>query len=87
MKILCETVGFKEETAMELSYGKKELEQIAKLYGIKGAYKLKKAELIEALLEAIPQKMPEILPMLDEVDISNFEALFNENKIIENDEE
>lgn len=87
MEILCETVGFKEETAMELSYGKKELEQIAKLYGIKGAYKLKKAELIEALLEAIPQKMPEILPMLDEVDISNFEALFNENKIIENDEE
>lgn len=42
MKILCEIVGFKEETVMELSYGKKELEQIAKLYGIKGAYKLKK---------------------------------------------
>lgn len=87
MKILCKTVGLKEETAMELSYGKKELEQIAKLYGIKGAYKLKKAELIEALLEAIPQKMPEILPMLDEKDISNFEGLFNQSKVIQNDEE
>ena len=27
---------------MELAYGKKELEQLAKLYGVKGAYKLKK---------------------------------------------
>lgn len=87
MKILCEIVGFKEETVMELSYGKKELEQIAKLYGIKGAYKLKKAELIEALLEAIPQKMPEILPMLDEIDIKNFEALLNQSKVIDNEDE
>ena len=71
---------------MELAYGKKELEQIAKLYGIKGAYKLKKAELVEALLEAIPNKMPEILPMLDETDIKRFEALFGEDKLVAEDE-
>ncbi|MBP3887675.1 MAG: SEC-C domain-containing protein [Cellulosilyticum sp.] len=71
---------------MELAYGKKELEQIAKLYGVKGAYKLKKAELVEALLEAIPAKMPEILPMLDEVDIERFEALFEQDKIVEENE-
>ena len=67
---------------MELAYGKKELEQLAKLYGIKGAYKLKKAELVEALLEAIPVKMPEILPMLDEADIERFEALFGQDKVV-----
>ncbi len=72
---------------MELAYGKKELEQIAKLYGVKGAYKLKKAELVEVLLEAIPNKMPEILPMLDEVDIKRFEALFGQDMTIEEDEE
>lgn len=71
---------------MELAYGKKELEQLAKLYGIKGAYKLKKAELIEALLEAMPNKMPEILPMLDEEDIKKFEALCEKEKIIGADE-
>lgn len=71
---------------MELAYGKKELEQIAKLYGVKGAYKLKKAELVEALLEAIPNKMPEILPMIDESDIERFEALLNEDKIVEANE-
>lgn len=71
---------------MELAYGKKELEQLAKLYGVKGAYKLKKAELVEALLEAIPVKMPEILPMLDEVDIQRFEVLFDQDKIVEADE-
>ena len=87
MKTLCEIVRVKEETAMELSYGKKELEQIAKLYGIKGAYKMKKAELTEALLEAIPQKMPQILPMLDEEDIIKFEALLGKNKVLENEEE
>jgi len=68
---------------MELAYGKKELEQIAKLYGVKGAYKLKKAELVEALLEAIPNKMPEILPMVDEADIERFEALLDQDKIVE----
>lgn len=68
---------------MELAYGKKELEQIAKLYGIKGAYKLKKAELVEELLEVIPNKMPEILPMVDEADIERFEALLAEDKILE----
>ncbi|MBE6024498.1 MAG: hypothetical protein E7231_15165 [Cellulosilyticum sp.] len=71
---------------MELAYGKKELEQLAKLYGVKGAYKLKKAELVDALLEAIPVKMPEILPMLDEADIERFEALFEQDKIVEADE-
>ena len=71
---------------MELAYGKKELEQLAKLYGIKGAYKLKKAELIEALLEAIPNKMPEILPMLDEADIKKFEALCENEKTVEPNE-
>lgn len=71
---------------MELAYGKKELEQIAKLYGIKGAYKLKKAELTEALLEAIPAKMPEILPMLDEKDLALFEGLFDEDKVVGPDE-
>ncbi len=71
---------------MELAYGKKELEQLAKLYGVKGAYKLKKAELVEALLEAIPVKMPEILPMLDEIDIQRFEALFEQDKMVEADE-
>ncbi len=71
---------------MELAYGKKELEQIAKLYGVKGAYKLKKAELVEALLQAIPNKMPEILPMIDEADIERFEALLNQDKIVEPNE-
>ncbi|MBU3803442.1 MAG: SEC-C domain-containing protein [Candidatus Cellulosilyticum pullistercoris] len=71
---------------MELAYGKKELEQIAKLYGVKGAYKLKKAELVEALLEAIPNKMPEILPMVDEADIKRFEALLSQDKIVEANE-
>ena len=71
---------------MELAYGKKELEQIAKLYGIKGAYKLKKAELIEALLDVIPSKMPEILPMIDEADIERFEKLLNEDKVVEENE-
>lgn len=71
---------------MELAYGKKELEQIAKLYGVKGAYKLKKAELIEALLEAIPNKMPEILPMIDEADIERFEKLLDEDKVVEENE-
>ena len=71
---------------MELAYGKKELEQIAKLYGVKGAYKLKKAELVEALLEAIPNKMPEILPMIDEADIERFEKLLNEEKVVEENE-
>lgn len=71
---------------MELAYGKKELEQIAKLYGIKGAYKLKKAELIEALVEAIPAKIPEILPMLDERDLNLFEGLFEADKEVGKDE-
>lgn len=71
---------------MELAYAKKELEQLAKLYGVKGAYKLKKAELVEALLEAIPVKMPEILPMLDEADIEKLEALFEQDKIVEANE-
>ena len=71
---------------MELAYGKKELEQIAKLYGIKGAYKLKKAELIEALLAAIPAKMPEILPMLDEKDLALFEDLFESEKEVKANE-
>ena len=71
---------------MELAYGKKELEQLAKLYGIKGAYKLKKAELVQALMEVIPVKMPEILPMLDETDIKNFEALLKQDKIVAADE-
>lgn len=71
---------------MELAYGKKELEQIAKLYGIKGAYKLKKAELVEALLEAIPNKMPEILPMLDEKDLTLFEGLFDRDKEVKANE-
>ena len=67
---------------MELAYGKKELEQLAKLYGVKGAYKLKKAELVEALLDTIPKKMPEILPMLDEADIKKFEALCEQEKVV-----
>lgn len=71
---------------MELAYGKKELEQLAKLYGVKGAYKLKKAEIIEALLKAIPAKMPEILPMLDESDIVKFEALLGQDKMVNENE-
>ena len=71
---------------MELAYGKKELEQLAKLYGVKGAYKLKKAELIEALLEAIPAKMPEILPMLDEKDLALFETLLMVDKEVKENE-
>ena len=67
---------------MELAYGKKELEQIAKLYGIKGAYKLKKAELVEALLEAIPNKLPEMLLMLDERDITLFEELLKGDRVL-----
>lgn len=72
---------------MELSYGKKELEQLAKLYGIKGAYKLKKAELIEALLQAIPEKMPEILPMLDTKDLEKLNQLCETPKLVAEDEE
>lgn len=71
---------------MELAYGKKELEQLAKLYGVKGAYKLKKAELVKALLEAIPNKMPEILPMLDEADIEKFEKLCEQEKVVGSNE-
>ncbi len=71
---------------MILDYGKKELEQIAKLYGVKGAYKLKKAELIEALVEAIPAGMESNLPMLDKVDIERFEAVMNEPVEIMQDE-
>lgn len=71
---------------MELAYGKKELEQLAKLYGIKGAYKLKKSELVEALLEVIPSKMPEILPMLDEADIKRFETLCEKEKVVKPNE-
>lgn len=67
---------------MELAYGKKELEQIAKLYGIKGAYKLKKAELIEILQEEIPKKLPEMLPMLDQRDLDLFEQLLKMDKVI-----
>lgn len=63
---------------MILDYGKKELEQIAKLYGVKGAYKLKKAELVEALIEAIPAGMESNLPMLDKADIERFEAVMKE---------
>ena len=85
IKILCKNVAVKEERPMELAYGKKELEQIAKLYEVKGAYKLKKAELVEALLEAIPAKMPEILPMLDEADIVRFEALLDADKVVTSD--
>lgn len=71
---------------MELLYGKKELEQIAKLYDIKGAYKLKKAELIEVLKEEIPKKMPEMLFMLDEKDLILFEDLIERDKEIEEGE-
>ena len=64
---------------MILEYSKKELEQLAKLYGVKGAYKLKKAELVEALIEAIPAGMADNLPMLDKEDIERFEAVMKEN--------
>ena len=71
---------------MILDYSKKELEQIAKLYGVKGAYKLKKAELVEALVEAIPAGMADNLPMLDKADIERFEALIKESVQLEADE-
>ena len=71
---------------MILEYSKKELEQIAKLYGVKGAYKLKKAELIEALIEAIPAGMASNLPMLDVADIERFEAVMKANVQLEADE-
>lgn len=71
---------------MILDYSKKELEQIAKLYGVKGAYKLKKAELVEALVEAIPAGMADNLPMLDKADIERFEALMKESVQLEENE-
>lgn len=71
---------------MILDYSKKELDQIAKLYGVKGAYKLKKAELVEALLEAIPAGIAENLPMLDESDIQKFEALMKESKVVQGED-
>lgn len=66
---------------MQLEYSKKELEQIAKLYGVKGAYKLKKAELVEILQKAIPEGMGDILPMLDVEDIGRFESLLEQGEI------
>lgn len=71
---------------MQLEYGKKELEQIAKLYNIKGAYKLKKAELIEAIITAIPQEMKNVLPMLDKRDIQSLENLLEQNKVVNEEE-
>ena len=71
---------------MILEYGKKELEQIAKLYGVKGAYKLKKAELVEALIEAIPAGMANNLPMLDAEDIKLFEEVMKEDVQLEAEE-
>lgn len=72
---------------MVLEYSKKELEQIAKLYGVKGAYKLKKSELIEELIKVIPEGMAENLPMLDAVDIERFEAVMKEGKVLVTAEE
>lgn len=71
---------------MILDYSKKELEQLAKLYGVKGAYKLKKAELVEALVEAIPSGIESNLPMLDEEDINRFEAVMKESVQLGQDE-
>lgn len=71
---------------MQLEYGKKELEQIAKLYGIKGAYKLKKAELVEAIIKAIPQEMENILPMLDKQDIERLEEVIQGEKTVSEEE-
>ncbi len=67
---------------MDLPYTKKELEQIAKIYGLTGAYKMKKAELTDALLETIPAKMPEMLSQLDMNDITIFESLIKEDRFI-----
>ena len=72
---------------MELLYGKKELEQIAKLYGVKNASKIKKDDLIKALIEAIPEKLPEKLPMLDREDLDKFEEICKTPIVLDTEDE
>ena len=72
---------------MELLYGKKELEQIAKLYGVKNASKIKKDDLIKVLVEVIPEKLPEKLPMLDREDLERFEEVCKADIALDTEEE
>ncbi|MDF2614520.1 MAG: motif domain protein [Clostridia bacterium] len=72
---------------MLLDYNKKELEELARLYCVKGVSKLKKAELIDALTELIPTNMQNGLVMLDMKDLQLFEGLLAKDKEINYSEE
>ncbi len=66
---------------MLLNYTKKELDQLAKIYEVKGAYKLKKAELIETLMELIPTHMDKALVNLGKKDIEAFEEVIEKGSV------
>lgn len=65
---------------MLLNLNKKELEELGRLYGIKGVSKLKKTELTDALLKIIPENMTAGLVMLELEDIALFEELIEKDK-------
>ncbi|WP_069998475.1 YecA family protein [Cellulosilyticum sp. I15G10I2] len=67
---------------MLLDYTKKELEELGKIYGIKGIYKLKKTELIEILQTYIPANMANVLVMLTPEELEEFEALIAKDKYV-----
>lgn len=67
-------------------YNKKELEELAGIYGFKGAYKLKKSELIEALTEFIPLNMESVLVMLELDELQKLEELIVRDKPVHNTE-
>jgi len=70
---------------MLLDYNKKELEDLGRLYGVKGVSKLKKAELVDALAECIPSNMSSGLVMLNTQDLQLFEEILAKDKLV-NDE-
>lgn len=68
-------------------YNKKELEELGKLYGVKGAYKLNKGELIQALTEAIPANMARVLASLTMQELDLFEKLIIKDKTVHHEED
>ncbi|PHV69235.1 hypothetical protein CS063_16865 [Sporanaerobium hydrogeniformans] len=66
---------------MLLNYTKKELDQLAKIYQVKGAYKLKKAELIETLIDLIPAHMDKALVNLSKEDLVAFEKVIEKGSL------
>ncbi len=72
---------------MLLDYNKKELEELGRLYGLKGAYKLKKAELIEALIKWMPTNIVRVLVMLSIEELEIFEKLMAKDKRVDDPQE